>query len=243
MNNIKISNYRWLWCMAFLLFSAVYCNAQIEVSSGIDLSYPELLNSNNSKLNYGQISFGIRVGVAYKPAETQFFPILNLSYGRTRLPLQQFGSDVAALNFNYLNTMLNENFIVHFPTSEVFIYGGIGFSYLHNAGITIGGPQGETMKAVIDSTANITKVFPAMNIGFEYNYGESKGKDLYLTLGLNFQYIILLSGNNTYNISIDRPNVGYMHYTTNLQGNLISPGFYIAVHYLLHVGKKGGMYL
>ena len=87
MNNIKISNYRWLWCMAFLLFSAVYCNAQIEVSSGIDLSYPELLNSNNSKLNYGQISFGIRVGVAYKPAETQFFPILNLSYGRTRLRL------------------------------------------------------------------------------------------------------------------------------------------------------------
>ena len=243
MNNNKSRSYRLLCCLACCLFSYAYCHAQIELSSGIDLSYPELLNSNNSKLNYGQISFGIRVGVAYKPAETQFFPILNLSYGRTRLPLQQFGSDVAALNFNYLNTMLNENFIVHFPTSEVFIYGGIGFSYLHNAGITIGGPQGETMKAVIDSTANITKVFPAMNIGFEYNYGESKGKDLYLTLGLNFQYIILLSGNNTYNISIDRPNVGYTHYTTNLQGNLISPGFYIAVHYLLHVGKKGGMYL
>ena len=236
--------YRQVCILICCLFSAVYCHAQIELSSGIDLSYPVLLNSHNSKLNYGQISFGVRAGIAYKPAETQFFPILNISYGRTRLPLQQFGPNVAALNFNYLNPMLNENFIVHFPTSEVFIYGGIGFSYLKNEGIKIAGTGGETMKALIDSTANINKVFPAMNIGFEYNYGESKGKDLYLTLGLNFQYILLLTGNNTYNITIDKPGTGYTHYTTNLSGNVISPGFYIAIHYLLHVGKKGGgMYL
>ena len=53
------------------LFLSLYCQAQIELSTGFDLSYPELLNSNNSKVNYGQISFGVRAGIAYKPEETQ----------------------------------------------------------------------------------------------------------------------------------------------------------------------------
>ena len=156
----------------FLLF-APDCIGQIELSSGIDLSYPVLINSTNSKLNYGQLSFGIRAGVAYKPPETQFFPILNLSFGRTRLPLQDFDKNIVALNFDYLNVMLNENFVVRGQNSELYIYGGIGFSYLMRKGITIGGTGGQTMKATIDSTANINKAFPAMNIGFEYNSGVS----------------------------------------------------------------------
>lgn len=226
----------------FSLFSCI-CNAQIELSTGFDLSYPELINSNNTKISYGQISFGVRVGVAYKPEETQFFPILNTSFGRTRLPLKQFGKNVAALNFNYLNVMLNENYVVKFPKSELFIYGGIGFSYLINKGITVAGAGGETMQASIDSTANVTKTLPAMNIGFEYNYGESTGKDLYLTMGINFQYILLLDGRNTYNISVAAPGNNFYHYQSSLTGDLISPGFYLAIHYKMHIKKKNSMYL
>jgi len=202
-----------------------------------------LLNPNNSKLNYGQISFGLRFGIAYKPAETQFFPILTAAFGRTRLPLKQFGQDVAFVNFDYLNVMLNENYIVRFTSSELFLYGGIGFTYLMKKGVGIAGPAGETMKASIDSTAYLTSTFPALNIGFEYNYGESAGKDLYLTMGLNFQYILLLSDRNTYYLNVDKPGNIHDKYTASLAGNVITPGFYIAIHYLLHVHKKGGMYL
>src|ERR1035441_6614150 len=74
--NFGIRKYsRQLLIIVFLLLSATYCSAQVELSSGIDLTYPLLLNSNNSKPNYGQISFGISFGIAYKPPETQFFPI------------------------------------------------------------------------------------------------------------------------------------------------------------------------
>ncbi len=234
---------RRLLTITFVLLVAQDSFAQMEVSSGIDLSYPILLNPNNSKLNYGQISFGLRFGIAYKPAETQFFPILTAAFGRTRLPLKQFGQDVAFVNFDYLNVMLNENYIVRFTSSELFLYGGIGFTYLMKKGVGIAGPAGETMKASIDSTAYLTSTFPALNIGFEYNYGESAGKDLYLTMGLNFQYILLLSDRNTYYLNVDKPGNIHDKYTASLAGNVITPGFYIAIHYLLHVHKKGGMYL
>jgi len=215
----------------------------MELSSGIDLSYPILINSTNAKLNYGQISFGLRFGIAYKPAETQFFPILTAAFGRTRLPLQQFGENVVFLNYDYLNVMLNENYIVRFPMSELFIYGGIGFTDLTQKGIGIAGTGGEAMQATIDSIKYASSVFPAVNIGFEYNYGESAGKDLYLTMGLNFQYVLLLAERNTYYITVDEHYGLINSYKSSLTGNLISPGFYIAIHYLLHVHKKSGMYL
>ena len=226
-----------------LLLPVIYCSGQIELSSGFDINYPVLINSNNAKINYGQITFGVRVGIAYKPPETQFFPILNISFGRTRLPLKQFDENVAALNFDYLNVMLNENYVMRFPNSEVFLYGGVGFSYLMRKGITIAGAGGEAMQAAIDSTGNITSVSPAMNIGIEYNYGESAGKPLYLTMGLNFQYILLLPDRNFYSITVDERNGIINNYSANLTGNIISPGFYIAIHYLLNVHKKSGMYL
>ena len=226
-----------------VLFFANNCSAQIELSSGFDLSYPELLNSNNTRLLYGQISFGVKVGVAYKPAETQFFPILNISFGRTRLPLKQFGQNVAVLNFDYINVMLNENYIVTFPKSELFIYGGVGFSYLINKGIAVAGSEGETMHSSIDSTKNISNAFPALNIGFEYNYGESTGKDLYITMWLNFQYILLLAGQNTYDVSIAAPNSKYYHYQSSLTGNVITPSFYLAIHYKMHRKRANSFYL
>jgi hypothetical protein len=219
-------------CLSFVAFTS---RGQWEFSSGIDMSYPVLLNSSNSVLNYGQISFGMHIGVAYKPEDVQFFPILISSFGRTRLPLVQYGKDnVAALNFNYLNEMLNENFVIHFPESELFIYGGIGFSYLPNKGLVLAGSRSGTMKSAIDSSKNINKVFPAMNLGFEYIWGESTGKDLYLSMGINFEYILLLSERNTYYISINDPQNGISQYKASLTGNVISPGFYIALHYIFH---------
>ncbi len=228
---------------AGLMLTSAFCSAQYEVSSGFDVSYPFLVNASNSSLNYSQLSFGMKLGVAYKPPETQFFPILNVSFGRTRLPLLQMGKNVAALNFNYLNVMLNENFIVRFPKSEVFIYGGIGFSDLARKSLVITGSGGEQMKGTIDSTANITSLLPAMNIGAEYNYGESAGKDLYLTVGVNMHYIMMLNDRNTYYLSVDKSLYTHSYYTVNLTGNLVTPSFYIALHYLLHKHSKSKMYL
>jgi hypothetical protein len=236
MNGSKRKYTGQLFVILCLLFSS-RAKGQIEVSSGIDAHYPVLLNSSNSNLNYGQFSFGLRAGVAYKPAETQFFPILNLSLGRTRLPLTDFGNNVAALNFNYLNLLLNENYIVHFRESELFIYGGIGFSHLSQKGLKIAGPGGETMESAIDSTKYISSTAPAVNIGFEYNSAGETGKDLYLTIGIDFQYILLLSDRNTYYITVKEQGNVVNHYNTSLTGNVISPGFYIAIHYLLPHSK------
>ena len=243
MKHIKAGLLSTFILMAGLMLATSTCSAQYEVSSGFDVSYPFLVNASNSSLNYSQLSFGVKVGLAYKPPETQFFPILNVSFGRTKLPLLQMGQNVAVLNFNYLNVMLNENFIVRFPKSEVFIYGGIGFSDLIRKRLQITGSGGEQMKANIDSTANITSLLPALNIGAEYNYGESTGKDLYLTMGVNLQYIMLLNDRNTYYLSVDKSLYTHANYTVNLTGNLVTPSFYIALHYLLHKHSKSKMYL
>jgi hypothetical protein len=226
-----------------LLLSAYQSRAQIEVSTGIDTHYPVLFNSNNNKINYGQFSFGMKFGVAYKPPETQFFPILNLTIGRTRLPLQDIGNNVAALNFNYLDVMLNENYVVRLPKSQIFIYGGIGFTNLNQKGLKIMGSGGESMESAIDSVKNINHAFPAVNIGFEVNSGVSADKELYLTMGLNFQYILLLSERNTYYITVKDQSGVKTQYTPSLTGGVISPGFYIAIHYMLPHFKKSGMYL
>lgn len=238
----EMAKYSRLLCILFCLSFAGFADGQIELSAGIDVNYPVLLNSNNSKLNYGQFTFGMELGIAYKPEETQFFPILKPSFGRSRLPLKEFGKNVAVMDFNYINLMLNENYVVRFTKSELFLYGGIGFSYLNRKATKIMGSNGENMKLFIDSTANITKVFPAVNVGFEYNYGESAGKDIYITMGLNFQYV-LLGNNNNYFITIKEPGGIEVPYSTSISGNLISPSFYLAFHYLLHMHRKHSMYL
>ncbi|MCD6013362.1 MAG: hypothetical protein K0Q79_3224 [Flavipsychrobacter sp.] len=229
-------NYRYL-ILLVCFFSPASANAQVEVSAGIDVLYPVLMNSYNSKLHYGQLGFGMCLGVAYKPEETQFFPILKTSFGRTRLPLKEIGKNVMAMNFNYLNVMLNENIVLRFPQSELFVYGGIGFSNLSAKGMKLAGPTGEMIKHGIDSTRDVSKFFPAVNIGFEYNYGESAGKDLYLTLGLNFQYIMLLSNRNNYYFYTNEPGVGVTRHFASLSGGAIVPNFYVALHYMLRLKK------
>jgi hypothetical protein len=228
--------------LAGLLFFTSFAYGQIELSSGIDINYPLLLNKDNTKISYGQLTFGFNIGVAYKPPETQFFPVLKSSFGRTRLPIKQFGQNVAVINCDYINEMLNENIILRFTNSQLFIYGGIGFSYIKNRGLKVAGPGGETMDSYIDSTANINKVFPAMNIGFEYNSGVSVDKELYLTMGINFQYILLLQDRNSYFITVKQQGA-FNKYSGSLTGGVISPGVYIAIHYLLHLKKKHSFYM
>ncbi len=228
---------------AALLLLSFFGYSQIELSSGIDINYPFLVNANNTKLTYGQITFGFNIGVAYKPPETQFFPVLKSGFGRTRLPLKQFGKNVAVLSCDYINEMLNANLILRFPNSQVFVYGGIGFSYLKNRGLKITGSGGEAMESFIDSTANVNKIFPAINVGFEVNSGVSADKELYLTWGINLQSILLLQDRNTYYIKVREPNGNTTSYTAGLTGFVISPGVYISLHYLLHLKKKNGFYL
>lgn len=226
-----------------LLFLSFFSYGQIELSSGIDINYPFLVNANNTKLSYGQITFGFNLGVAYKPPETQFFPVLKSGFGRTRLPLKQFGRNVAVLNCDYINEMLNANLVLRFPNSQVFIYGGIGFSYLKNRGLKIAGAGGDAMESFIDSSANVNKIFPAINVGFEVNSGVSADKELYLTWGINLQSILLLQDRNTYYITVRQQGNNTTKYTAGLTGFVVSPGAYVSLHYLLHLKKKHSFYL
>jgi len=82
--------------IVFFLLLPCYCTAQIELSAGFDLGYPQML-SNNKIINAGQLSSGLRAAIAYKVGCMQFFPSLNFCYGRMRLPLQQAGENVADL--------------------------------------------------------------------------------------------------------------------------------------------------
>lgn len=226
--------YRYLPLFILCMCATVYSYAQIQVSTGIDMSYPLLLNNDNNKPNYGQIGFGLRFGVSYKPTETQFFPTLNFSFGRTRLPLKDFEQNVACVNMDYLNLMLDGNFVVPFENGNaLYIIGGIGFAKLNRAGLTISGKNGGAMDIHLDSVANSNKLFPAINLGFEYVYGESNNKNLYMSLGFNFQYIYLLSERNTYYMSVRDYQQNNFGLKAGLVGHVISPNFYITLHYLM----------
>jgi hypothetical protein len=234
---------RYLLAGVMCLLGAAGAKAQIELSNGIEMSYPFLFNSSNSKINYGQITFGLRGGIAYKPSQTQFFPILNVSFGRTRLPLYDYNDkDVAVINFNYLGLMLNENYIVNFPQSQLYIYGGIGMTGLFRQGLGLAGKGSGAQEIHLDSTANTNRIFPALNIGFEYVYGESVNRRLYLGIGINFQYTLLLANSNTYYATVHEDAYTYNSFKASMTGNVLSPGFYIALHYMIG-HKHSSMYL
>lgn len=220
-----------------LLLVTSLCYAQIEVATGADISYPLLTNNSNTKLNYNQVGFGMRFGVSYKPENTQFFPTLNFAFGRTRLPLKQFGDNVATVTLNYLNLMLDGNIVATFNNgNSLYFIGGIGFSSLSRAGFSIAGKNGEASKLYLDSVANVNKVFPAINFGIEYVYGASVNRKLYMSMGLNLQYIILLPGRNTYYADVRDYQGNTTTFNASLTGNAFIPNFYISLHYLL--GKE-----
>jgi len=227
--------------LSFVLFSCC-CHGQIELSGGIELGYPELLNSNYTLVNSGQITYGLRGGIAWRPVEAAFFPSLDAGYGRTRLPLQASGINVAALDFNYANATLNENYAVMQRRGQLLLSAGIGFSYLTERAITRPGSAARTVQASIDSAANISKVFPAMGIGVAYDFGASAEKHTYVTIGVSLQYKLLPAGRNTYYINVTETGNSSNNYQAGLTGNLFIPGFYVVVHYKVRKNKSG-MYL
>lgn len=220
--------------LLLLLINSLSSTAQIELSSGAELGFPVLLNTNNSKLFYSQITAGIRAGLSYKPENTQFFPTLDLSIGTTRLPLKEFGENVAYSDYTYLNLMLKGNLVLSLRNDNtLYVLAGIGFSDLSHRGLGISGHNGDAMQIHLDSTKNINKVFPAIGLGFEYVYGKSVNSKVYLSLGLHFQYVVLFQQRNTYNFTVKDLAQNYTSYSSNLQGRLIMPYFNISLHYLL----------
>lgn len=230
---------RYCITLVFLLIIAISpAYAQIELSSGVDMGYPLMLNKYNNSINYGQISFGVKLGISYKPQGTQFFPTLNYSVGHTRLPLQQIGNNVVGENFNYQNLMLNGNFVVTFSNqSSIYILGGIGYSELVRSSTTISGKNGDASAVSVDSLSNITKFFPAIGLGVEYVYGDAVNQKVYMSLGLSCQYIIFLANDNYYRLTVEDYNKqATLEYNTYLAGHAIVPNFNITLHYLL--GKE-----
>jgi hypothetical protein len=232
-----------------LLYSAS-CDAQIEFVNSIDFGYPIMINKNNQNFWYKQFSAGLMLGVSYKPVNTQFFPTLKLAFGRLRLPLKTFGENTVDLNYNYTDLTLNGNLVLTFGqnSNTVYFLAGIGFAKLNDKGTFIAGKNGLEMTSYIDSTANISKYFPAISGGIEYVYGQSVNQPVYLCFGLSVQYIYLLSGNNTYRVKINGNTVNSQEITANMEGHAITPMFYIALHYLMGKNlifwhKHSSMYL
>lgn len=244
---LKISKYLFFF---IVLLSPALVKAQVEISPGIDMSFPVLLNSNNTNLYYKQLSFGVHLGISYKPTNTQFFPTLNYAIGQTVLPLKQFEKNVSDLAFLYQNVILNGNLVVTFENNNsLYLIGGIGFSYLKPRFPEVSGTNGLAMEVHIDSTKNSNTIFPAMSLGFEYVYGGSVNRNIYLSLGITFQYTILFAQQNTYYETVIDAQQKHVPIVADLSGNLITPNFNITLHYLLGKSiifwqkKKSSFYL
>jgi len=211
--------------------------AQIELSSGIDMSYPLMFNSNNNKLYFNQLSFGIRAGISYKPTGTQFFPTLYYSIGQTHLPLKDIGSNVSSLAMKYQNLILNGNIVLTLENNNnLYITVGIGLSDLKTKYPDLSGPNYLAMSSHIDSTGNIITTNPAIALGFEYVYGGAVNRNVYLSLGCSIMDVILLDKRNTYKVSVTDAHNVTQTFIADLAGHAIVPNFNITLHYML--GKE-----
>ncbi len=230
---------RALWILPLLLIR-LPCNAQTDLSAGIDIGLPMVITHSKTMITAGQISSGLHAGIVYKPDNAQFFPGLSCAYGRSRLPLQTGGRDVAALNFNYLDVMLNENLEINLRQGNLFVYGGIGFSHLNKKSVAPSGVQ--TIVTTIDSVQNIRKIFPTVNLGIEYHYGENSIHNFYVAIGAKIFYTALVADRNIYYVTVSEPGNNIYHHHTDLTGGLMKPCFYVALHYKIHK-KKSSQYL
>jgi hypothetical protein len=219
--------------LAILAFP-VCSKAQIELSSGIDVNNPFLTNKYSSQLYYKQTDFGLHFGVSYKPTGTQFFPTLNFGFGLYKLPLRSFDNDVAVVNMDYLNLMLNGNYVVTFENdNSLYLIGGIGFADLKHTYLSVTGKNSGASQIALDSTANITTIFPAIGLGMEYVYGSAVNQNLYLSMGFYVQYIYLFDDENSYYVTVQNPQHNSQALNSNLVGHIIVPNFYLSLHFLM----------
>ncbi len=129
--------------------------------------------------------------------------------------------------------MVNENFVADYGTNRLLLFGGIGFTYMKTKGAA---PSGnETLQTSIDSTANITHLFPAINVGMEY--AAYTGVNWHLGFGVSVKYTVLFERKNDYYITVSEPGNKVYEYAAHLSGNLLTPGLYVAVHYNIHSKK------
>jgi len=235
--------------LIFSLSMITKCPAQLELSNSIEFGCPELINSNNTKVLYSQITAGLRFGLSYKPTGTQFFPTLNYSFGFTRLPIQQFEQNVAICNFNYSDLMLYGNFV--FPlldNNSLYLMGGIGLSHLSHKGLGVSGPNNGSMHTQLDSVKNVTATFPAIGLGFEYVYGDAVNKNIYISMGFMLLYTYLYPERNLYIGSVTDNNNNVIPFRSYLSGQIVTPSVNMTLHVLLGKNvifwkKKNSMYL
>ncbi len=219
--------------LVIMALSPIATRAQVELSNSIDMGFPVLLNKYNQNTYYKQISTGLRFGLSYKPNATQFYPTVDFAFGRTRLPLTQFEKNVAFLNCNYLDVMAKGNFVANvFQDNTLFLSLGIGVEKLKQKGPGVSGPSAGSMKIYEDSSTNVTKYFPAIGIGLEYVYGESVGRNIYLSVGVNLRYTILFDEENTYYLSVVDAQSKDLNLKGALVGGIFTPDFHITLHYM-----------
>jgi hypothetical protein len=218
-----------------LLAACSSAKGQVEVSANLELGYPFMTNEYNKKLLYNQLTPGLRLGVSYKPENTQFFPTLHYAFGRTKLPLQQIGKNVAYLELNYQNLMLSGNYVIHYQDySQLYIYTGIGLVSLQNKGMNVSGSEGYRVKAKIDSMANIDKRFPVVNLGFEYVVGQTMNSNIYISTGVNVQCWYFASSGNNYFLDITDAGGNNYIAATSLKGQAFVPYFYMSLHVMVN---------
>lgn len=217
-----------------MLMTPVGTHAQMEVSANLELGYPFLTNKYNSRLLYNQLTPAVRLGMSYKPENTQFFPTLHYAFGRTKLPLKEIGKNVAVLELNYQNLMLSGNFVIQYENADqLYIYGGIGVVQLKNKGIDVSGSNGHNIKARVDSTANIDKRYPAINLGVEYAVGNIRDNMIYISIGANVQYWYFVTNRNNYFLDITEPDGNSYIAESSLTGHAFIPYFYMSLHCML----------
>jgi hypothetical protein len=214
-----------------LLTVPASASAQMELSANLELGYPFLTNQYNKNLLYNQLSPGVRFGFSYKPENTQFFPTLHYAFGRTKMPLKQFGRNVAFLEQNYQNLMLSANLLFRFyDYSQLYVYTGIGLVSLKNKGIDVSGREGSQIRARIDSAANIDKRFPAVNLGFEYVVAAAEEHNFYISAGINVQGWYFATNRNNYFLDITDASGNTILAESALTGLAIVPYFYMSLH-------------
>jgi len=224
---------RYIGIVLLLVFSATQANAQIELSNAIEFGYPVLLNKSNSNMFYSQVTGGLRFGLSFKPEGTQFFPTLNFSFGRTRLPMAQFEQNVAVINMNYLSLMLHGNFVIPFENGNtLYVLGGIGFTKLKERGLAISGHDALAMTIHKDSVLYPNKVFPSVGLGFEYVYGSAVNSKVYLSFGFMMQYIYLFTGHNEYYATVVDDQGRDVPVQGNMTGHVFAPTINITLHWL-----------
>ncbi|MGN6567271.1 MAG: hypothetical protein ACTHJ0_04930 [Flavipsychrobacter sp.] len=240
---------RYIGIVLLMMCSMSAANAQVELSNAIEFGYPVLLNKSNSNMFYSQVTGGLRFGISFKPQQTQFFPTLNFSFGRTRLPMAQFEQNVAVINMNYLSLMLHGNFVIPFENGNtLYVLGGIGFTKLKERGLAISGHDALAMSIHLDSVQNANKVFPALGLGFEYVYGSGVNSKVYLSFGFMMQYIYLFAGRNSYYASVVDDQGRDVPVHGDMTGHVFAPTINITLHWLtgnsiIFWRKRDGRYL